>query len=282
MRATTSTGAALAAVALVGWLDYATGPAYGFSLFYLAPIVAIAGRHGRTPAVVVAVTAALAWFVSDLAWRDDVLPSVWNGVTRLAIYVAMGVLVATLRVERAQLRRLLAHERELARTDALTGLMNGRAFLEHASAELARSRRSGAPIALCCLDVDNFKHVNDRFGHAAGDEVLREIAAVLTSSVRAGDRAARLGGDEFALLLADADAGTAGLVASRVITAISTLGARYEGTGLGMSIGISQVQDEVVSVDDLLRRADQAMYKAKASGKQRSVIADGPAVHLRS
>ncbi|HMA31029.1 MAG TPA: diguanylate cyclase, partial [Casimicrobiaceae bacterium] len=163
----------------------------------------------------------------------------------------------------------------LAQYDALTGLPNRRRFNDGIAAALQRSRRSGIPIALLFLDIDGFKRINDTLGHAAGDEVLREFARRLTSSVRSTDLVARLAGDEFVVVLE----GIHGreecrFVARKIIAA--TRGEFLAGgkpLKVTTSIGIALGQGSSMTAEALLKRADSALYAAKRQGRDRYEIA---------
>lgn len=168
--------------------------------------------------------------------------------------------------------------RDLSRTDGLTGLLNRRTFYAELERRWPRACRSGAGALIYC-DVDNFKLVNDHFGHANGDETLRRIAEILGSMTRGRDLVARLGGDEFALWLEDADQLGAQRKADGLLTAASAL-ANLTGDPsrpLAVSLGIAMPErraDEPESLEAFLARADAAMYSAKRTGKGRSVLAD--------
>ena len=265
--------AAIVAIVLIGGLDYATGPRWGFSLFYLAPIVYVGWAAGASVALVAATIAALSWFLADAAWYADPMPSLWNGTTRLIVYGALGAMTAELRRDRERLRALLAQESRVARTDPLTGLVNSRAFYERVAEAVAHSRRHGEPLALLYVDLDDFKAVNDRFGHARGDELLQEIAAALRATLRASDVAARLGGDEFAMLLTDADRAAVEAIAARLVAAVDAVAARYPGTSVGASVGVAWFATPPVDAEAAIHAADQAMYRAKAAGKHRVEVA---------
>jgi diguanylate cyclase (GGDEF)-like protein len=264
-----ATAAACAAVAVIGWLDYMTGPRWGFSLFYLMPILTVGWIHGRASAVVVATAAGAAWLSADIVWYQDAVPSVWNGVTRLVMYTALGVMAAMLHEDRRQLRAIIEHEREIARTDSLTGLMNSRAFYERLESEIARNRRRHSPIALMYVDVDNFKQVNDRHGHAQGDSLLAAIGAAIQSAVRKADSAARMGGDEFAILLVDIDRSGLEVVAARVIEAADNAVGTHREAGVGVSVGVALFAEPPGDADTLVQAGDEAMYQAKSGGKHR-------------
>jgi diguanylate cyclase (GGDEF)-like protein len=148
----------------------------------------------------------------------------------------------------------LPHQRATAATDPLTRLPNRRAFDQHLAAALGRADRSGRPLALLALDLDGFKAVNDREGHAAGDRLLVRAGRSWLGALRKGDVLARSGGDEFVVLLPEADGPTARQVAGR-------LAARTPAP-LGVSVGIA-VSRPGEGADALLRRADAALYRQK-------------------
>ncbi|WP_187360046.1 bifunctional diguanylate cyclase/phosphodiesterase [Chitinolyticbacter meiyuanensis] len=167
----------------------------------------------------------------------------------------------------------------MAQEDTLTGLPNRRAIMKRVTEAIARQQRHGKPLVLMFLDLDGFKGVNDRHGHDAGDEVLREFARRLTASVRATDTVARLGGDEFTILLEDVTSARhdAVLVADKVANAMQQpiVLEGGESVRLTTSIGIAlHLPGEPTKVDELLDRADAAMYVAKRAGKNRYVITD--------
>jgi len=163
--------------------------------------------------------------------------------------------------------------RSAANTDPLTGLLNRRGFVESARG-LCRRFGGQKPIALLMFDIDHFKSVNDRFGHAVGDEVLRVFAQVTNANLRASDVVARLGGEEFAAIL-PADRGQAASIAERVRAAFEGAGAFVAGHRIGatVSIGAALSDEPVTNIEALLLRADAALYQAKAAGRNRLVMA---------
>jgi len=160
-----------------------------------------------------------------------------------------------------------AEAQYLADHDPLTRLGNRRAFTRQLAQETYRATRYGAPFALVVLDVDGFKGLNDRHGHAAGDAALAAIGKVLQSSLRLGDHAFRLGGDEFALVLDHSGAAEAELVVHRVCDALDVLEVG-EGTSLRASFGVVVGAGETADPEALLRAADSAMYEAKRAGER--------------
>ncbi len=190
------------------------------------------------------------------------------GRSRLAVDEVAVLVQSAHRIAQTIRTRQLLHEIErLAASDPLTGLPNRRMFDATLDRELARSRRNGTPLALAVADVDHFKAVNDQHGHQVGDEVLRELAGALRRAVRQEDVVARYGGEEFVVLLPEADAGAALLVAERLRAAAGEV-RRLPTT---ISIGVA-VLDPGAGGAGLVARADTALYRAKAAGRDRVVL----------
>ena len=166
--------------------------------------------------------------------------------------------------------RNLAIAEQRAATDALTGLPNRRSLDDSVRMLVARAQRSGTPLALLSLDLDHFKHVNDTYGHAAGDSLLAALGALLRSSVRASDFAARAGGEEFTVLLADTDRAGARALAEKIRKAVQELDVPEVMQRVTISIGLAVLPDDAVDADQLLRNADRALYTAKSNGRNRT------------
>jgi diguanylate cyclase (GGDEF)-like protein len=166
---------------------------------------------------------------------------------------------------------------QLAVTDGLTGLFNHRHFHERLALEVERSQRSGLPLSLLMLDVDHFKQFNDAHGHPAGDEVLRQLARVLTEARRMNDVVARYGGEEFAVILVDTGKATAGKVAERVRERVAghDFGAAAPAAGrITASVGVATFPGDGADVEGLVRAADAALYAAKRAGRDRVALAE--------
>lgn len=160
---------------------------------------------------------------------------------------------------------------QLATHDALTDLYNRRHFIEMIEKEIARSLRHARPLALCIVDVDLFKPVNDRYGHISGDEVLRQIAALVHKHVRGDDIAARIGGEEFAVLLPECDATAAQVFAERLRESVADAVFRPGGDPqrITISVGIAVLAPGRETRPTLMAAADAALYRAKAEGRNR-------------
>jgi len=169
--------------------------------------------------------------------------------------------------------RISADLRYRSRHDGLTGLLNRRAIEESLLAQVQRSRRTGEPFAMLMLDLDHFKSINDRHGHAIGDRALKHTAAALRAELREVDALGRFGGEEFLVLMPGATVETALPVAERLRTALATDAPQVEGTRLllSMSIGIAQWR-EPEEPSHLLMRADAALYQAKLQGRDCVVV----------
>jgi diguanylate cyclase (GGDEF)-like protein len=170
--------------------------------------------------------------------------------------------------------RILADLRYRSRHDGLTGLLNRRAMEETLLAQMQRSRRTGEPFAVLMLDLDHFKTINDRYGHAAGDRALKHTATALGAELREIDAVGRFGGEEFLVLMPGATVETALPVAERLRTALITGAPVVEGATLllSVSIGIAQWREPAEEPSRLVMRADAALYEAKLRGRDCVVV----------
>ena len=187
---------------------------------------------------------------------------------------AFSLMHDALEVLREPLRRALEYEDlfELANHDALTGLANRRVFEDRIGPIMDNARRHHRPLALAALDLDHFKEVNDRLGHAEGDRVLQQVAAVMRQTVRSSDLLVRMGGDEFLLVLPETSLDAARTMTERLVRKIEELGIEAGGRRLGVSIGLVAWRPGM-SKEELLQRADETLYRAKAAGRNRVSVA---------
>ncbi len=254
----------LAGTVGIGAIDYGTGAEFRVFPLYFAPISLAAWRLGRLGALVSATLSSVSWLVSNqMAGLHASHPGVLvaNTLVQALAFATVGYLLAAL-------REALGRERELSRTDPLTGLMNTRAFYEEAERVLALCRRKGHPVTLAYVDLDGFKAVNDRLGHPAGDAVLRKVAALLGDSTRPSDLGARLGGDEFVLLLPEVGAQEAALALERLQRLLSEM-VVVGKEAVTASIGGITFLSPPADLTEMVRAADSSMYAAKAAGKNR-------------
>jgi diguanylate cyclase (GGDEF)-like protein len=175
--------------------------------------------------------------------------------------------------------RTTAQYKTAAMTDPLTGLFNRRAFFAAANSMIAAQMRKKKPVSVLAFDLDKFKSINDRYGHAIGDETLRLFAATASANMRQSDVIGRLGGEEFVAIL-PGNAQEALLVAERVRTAFEAAGVEIGGHKIGatVSIGVAEAGPPLAEFGEILQRADAALYRAKEGGRNRVVIdGDAPA-----
>ena len=187
---------------------------------------------------------------------------------------AMKTLNEDLATEIAFRRRAEEELRIMANTDALTGVNNRRRFLEIFEDEIRRAKRTGHPLSFMMLDIDRFKTVNDRYGHAVGDQALRHFAGVLQGSFREIDVIGRLGGEEFGVILPDTSAQNAAVVAERLRSIVESREIKAAGNTFYITVSIGAAQMKAgESGYQLIARADAAMYAAKQSGRNRVEMA---------
>jgi diguanylate cyclase (GGDEF)-like protein/PAS domain S-box-containing protein len=170
--------------------------------------------------------------------------------------------------ERKEAEEALIH---IANTDFLTGVSNRRHFLEELESELSRSKRTGRPAVLLMVDIDHFKNINDTYGHAGGDAVLKHFTGLSVGHLRRADRFGRLGGEEFAFLLPETDITRAWQFAERFRCLVADTPARSRKGPIAftISIGIAECSAADATVDSILAHADTALYLAKESGRNR-------------
>ena len=261
-----TSGLVLLGLAIV---DYLTGPQLRFFIFYWPPIAIVAWYVGRGWAHAIVGLSGIAWFLANAAeglGADSIRIVAWNASVNLASFILLATLIG-------RLRGLVERERLTARTDYTTGVANARAFAEAVEAAAARSRRTDLPLTVAYLDLDDFKRINDRRGHAAGDELLRSIGGTLRAHLRTSDTVARLGGDEFGVLLPETGDAEASAIIERLSTALHEA-ERARGWGVSASIGVVTCAPGSCTVDDLIGRADELMYEAKSheKGSSRHIV----------
>ncbi len=238
------------------------------------PMVLAATRFGAAGAVAAGVAALLSAGVT--APVQPLLVQVYLAS------LAAALVAATHALHRRHLALLATNRRlaQMATRDALTGLLNSRAFWTGLRQVLQVHRRTGQPVSLLLLDLDNFKEFNDRYGHLAGDAMLAAVGKALLRCVRTSDLACRYGGDELAVIAPNTDEVEAGQMAERIQACLG--GVTIPGTGedeggkgrsVSASIGIASVPRSGSTADELVAAADRALYAAKARGRNSVAIA---------
>jgi diguanylate cyclase (GGDEF)-like protein len=175
---------------------------------------------------------------------------------------------------RDQLRQVLAEVQRMATIDALTGILNRRCLFELAEKEFERSQRYESIFALLMLDVDHFKRINDTYGHMLGDEVLKLLTSTIRDTLRQVDHFGRYGGEEFVIIMPETPLELARQAGERLRSLVSQISVPVKGDRihLTISIGISAYETGDRSVEDLFERSDQALYQAKAEGRDRCCV----------
>lgn len=248
------------------WLGLTVSEKLQTEVFYLVPIFILAVIVGRNASIVMAVletltysgTKILAGQALDGVW-------IWNTVVSLFVFMLFAFLISAM-------KRALERESMYARTDTLTGLPNRKAFNELAQKEFFRCKRNQVPITLAYIDCDDFKLVNDRYGHAAGDQLLQNIGVTIQQQLRVTDIVARIGGDELVVLLPETGSTTALIVIERLQQSLMQAVMRA-GLPITFSIGVAVFKDLPDTIDDMLQRADGLMYDVKYSGKNQINLA---------
>lgn len=243
---------------VIGLLDWLTGNEVSFAVFYLGSVGVAAWYGGWIPGVQYAVFSAAAWFLADAysahQYSHNLIP-IWNGVVRFGFFLLCALLIA-------RLRAIGEMERQLAYTDSGTGVANARTFYRALRIEAERARRTGKPLTLLFVDLDDFKVINDRYGHVVGDQVLRDLATRLQQTIRLTDLLARVGGDEFAIILPDADETKAERVVQRLLTVECS---PLEGEKpVRFTCGRATFTEILDDIPAMVRKADEAMYALKA------------------
>ncbi len=242
--------------------DYRTSYEISLSTFYLLIVLLVSWNCGIRWGIFFAVLGFLAQTTVGLAtgFPHSRPTYFFVGVgSRLFSYLTVVVLAS-------QLRKLYDREKATARVDFLTGAANRLAFHEFLDRELARQRRTGGAFSVAYMDCDDFKSINDKFGHEQGDRLLRLVVKTMKRMLRRTDTVARLGGDEFAILLPD----TAELVSLRILKKIReglSECMTEHGWDVTFSIGIRTFNTPPQSVDEVLSSCDSLMYRVKGSGK---------------
>ena len=257
---------AVCLVALVASVDLVTGERLSVSFFYTGPVFLLTWFVSRRAGAAGAFLCAGVRLALALGTETSVPRSiaVWNTGVELGLFLLCAFAFGSL-------KDVLDREQALSQTDQLTGVASRRAFFDRLGMEIERSQRDGSTMTLAYVDLDDFKDVNDRLGHAVGDAVLRTTAQRILSWLRATDFVARIGGDEFAILLPRTDA-EAGL---RLLTELSSgLFNATDAEVVSLSVGAITFGPTEDDIDELLRRADAQMYRVKTEGKKGVSVQD--------
>lgn len=247
--------------------DYLTPLEYSFTLFYLFPISFTTWFAGRTAGLLIAIISASNWTLINHAHAIHLL--LWNSLSIFGNFLAVCLLVN-------RVNQMWQQASAQSRSDYLTGICNSRAFMEKLDYEVSRAQREGHVFSLGYIDLDNFKEVNDRYGHNTGDLLLQTVARCFTAGLRRTDLIARMGGDEFCIYFPDTDAGAVRVVMEKIRQHLLQE-MQLRGWPTTFSMGVVTCTIPPASADAIIRYADEIMFRAKRSGKNRIDYALFPA-----
>ena len=257
------------ATALVEWAVYASGDSTSpYTTFYFWIAIYSFYFLSRARATVQMAFIALAYSATLAANGGLTNAPVTHWAFVTSTLVVAGAFIG---VQRARVGRLIDKLSSAARTDSLTGLVNRRGFEELFDIELERARRTGRPLSVVVCDLDGFKAVNDRYGHAAGDRALEKLSQILQRVKRRADTAARVGGEEFAIVAPDSDHHAAYVLAERMRREVREV-FTGETMPLTISAGVATFPRHGTSPEALIGGADEALYAAKKMGRDRTVV----------
>jgi diguanylate cyclase (GGDEF)-like protein len=249
-------------LSIVGFVNLLAGWELDLSLLYIVPIAFATWFIGSKAGLFACIVCTAVWFWVDLSLLHTYTSEFihyWNTSIRLLIFLLFSFLLSSFKN---------VHEREksLARIDGLTGVSNSRYFFELLELEIARSKRYKHPFTLAYIDLDNFKAVNDRFGHTTGDKALKVITEYVKNNLRMMDVPGRLGGDEFAILFPETDQGPVRAIIAKLQNGLLNI-MQQHGWPITYSIGAITCDGRYPDADDLIKSADELMYAVKNTSK---------------
>ena len=249
-------------ISIIGIADSLTGYEFAFSEFDVVPIYIITWFTNRRFGLVASILSALVWisaeFASGSSYSHPLIP-VWNTIIKAVVFVFITIILS-------ELKKSIDHEKKLAHTDYLTGAVNSRLFHELIQVEINHAQRSKQAFTIAYIDLDNFKFVNDKLGHPAGDNVLRAIVHCAKSHIRKIDIFARLGGDEFALLMPETDLESSRTAIEKLrVTLLEEM--QNHHWPITFSIGALTCNSPPSSPEQLIKMADELMYSVKHGNK---------------
>jgi diguanylate cyclase (GGDEF)-like protein len=242
---------------VIGTLDVSAPDEYTFSFLYLIPITFTTWFNGKRAGLFFSVVCTVLWSLDHL--KADLFATAWNILSTLGMFCVVTLMLASI-------RKMWESEIALSRTDPLTGVMNKRAFAEMVEYEIASLQRQSSPYSIAYLDLDNFKEVNDTYGHKQGDELLKAVVSCLVRNVRETDLIARMGGDEFTIFFPATDKHAARFVIQRVKEHLLVLSDSHNWP-ITFSMGVLTCSTGNCSLDEIVSTADRLMYEVKSAGK---------------
>jgi len=251
----------LFSIALIAYIDFWISYRIAFSLLYLIPVAMATGSLGFRAGFVAAFLSAFVGLVIDLlTYNGYAAATFWTGTPYINSFLRFLTYAFMILMQRRY-----HHESMAARVDSLTGLLNRGAFWELMAVEVERCKRYHRPISIAYLDVDDFKAINDRYGHSTGDRFLKTLAKTLVKGARTTDKVARVGGDEFAILMTETDEHGATVAISRLRQLTQIMNQHL--FSITVSIGVATFIKPPITAEAMISEADRLMYSCKQSGK---------------
>lgn len=253
-------------------IGYLVGYEITVSLFLLIPIALTTWYGSYRNSVIMCLLSTIIWYLVDTGSSghpySNPLAPYWNSAIRLGLFLITVQLLI-------QLKTNLNIEKKLSRTDNLTGAMNGRGFTEVAGKLFEMGARHKRTTTIAYIDLDDFKHVNDKYGHGEGDKVLQTVGGVLLKSVRKSDVVGRLGGDEFSIVLPETNETGAKSTFLKLKTEL-THAMKEHNWPIGFSVGVVSYDQPPAKLDEAIRSADALMYHVKRNGKNNMLFKHYP------
>ncbi|WP_133129704.1 GGDEF domain-containing protein [Legionella yabuuchiae] len=249
--------------AIIGYIDFLIGTEFSSALFYFAPIFIAAWYLDRNISIMIALFCAASWATNDYLLHNYLYKAsyFWNSLMRLFIFMIIALLVSSL-------RKSLDEINVLANVDPLTGAKNHRFIYAFLYNQIAEFKRSNLEFSIIYFDVDNFKEINDRYGHDQGDEALKIIVNKCQENIHKHDIIGRVGGDEFIIVLPETKLNDAEKLYKRIFKDISLVKKPFS---IRLSAGIASYDSSAYSLDELLKTADMLMYSSKKNGGNNSL-----------
>jgi diguanylate cyclase (GGDEF)-like protein len=254
-------------VLIIGYVHLITGYEVDLAIFYLAPVALATWYSGRLLGIEMSAVAAAIWLSADIGsghpYRHMGIAT-WSAAAMLGFFATVSYVLGRLKKE-------LALKTRRAETDFLTSVKSRHAFFELAEMEIKRSRRYKHPLAISYIDLDNFKSVNDTYGHDVGDELLRVAAQTLRRNLRSTDIIGRLGGDEFAVILPEICGNEVGPIVEKIQKELLHA-MKARNWPVTFSIGVVAYRFPPDSVREMLKASDELMYSAKCNGRNTMML----------
>lgn len=251
---------------VIGVADHLVGAEVSTTIMYFIPITIAAWYGSRSLGLAISLLATFIWLITDVtsgAEYSHMAIYGWNTLMRLGIFVFITILLS-------RLHDILNLEEIAADTDALTGALNVRGFRERLAEEYARSMRSGRPFSLAFIDIDDFKKINDTFGHSVGDILLSTVANTINSNLRQTDHLARMGGDEFVILFSETNEDIVHAAFTHVHKRLMEI-INMHNWPVTLSVGVVSFGTLPESPSRIIKIADDIMYSVKKSTKNNVV-----------